>query len=78
MYQPRPTARKLNPDTTTPYAIQKALFDWVAQRRFSTDALGKALRRLAEVGTVDQVIAFSVLVYAEARHCRRGDGVTSV
>lgn len=55
-----------------------ALYEWVAQRRFSTDALGKALRRLAEVGTVDQVVAFSVLVHASARHYRRGDGVTSI
>lgn len=40
---------------------------WVASRHFSEDALGYALRRLAEVGTVEQVIAFSVAVHAAAQ-----------
>lgn len=53
-----------------------ALFAWARRHRFSADALGKAVRRLAEVGTVDQMVAFTVLVHAEARRLRRDDGST--
>ncbi|RFZ61411.1 ADP-ribosylglycohydrolase [Mycobacterium marinum] len=37
---------------------------WVSSRHFSDYALGYALRRLAEDGSIEQVIAFSVAVHA--------------
>lgn len=48
---------------------------WVAGRRFSEDALGYAMRRLAEDGTVEQVIAFSVAVHAAAQRPYSRDDV---
>ena len=47
---------------------------WVANRHFSEDALGYALRRLAEGGTVEQVVAFSVAVHAAAKRSSPRDG----
>lgn len=46
------------------------MLDWVASRNYSEGALGYALRRLAEIGTIEQVVAFSVAVHAAARRSR--------
>lgn len=46
---------------------------WAASRQFSEEALGYALRRLAEGGTIEQVIAFSVAVHAAAQRSARRD-----
>jgi len=49
------------------------VLEWVARRHFSQDALGYALRRLAEAGSLEQVVAFSVAVHAAARRSRSTD-----
>lgn len=46
------------------------ILEWVASKNYSEDALGYAMRRLAEIGTVEQVVAFSVAVHAAARGSR--------
>jgi hypothetical protein len=33
---------------------------WLTQREFSTDAIGHAVRRMAETGTAEQMIALSI------------------
>jgi ADP-ribosylglycohydrolase len=48
---------------------------WVTSRHFSEDALGYAMRRLAEGGTVEQLIAFSVAVHASAQRPYPSDEV---
>lgn len=48
---------------------------WVAGRHFSEDALGYAMRRLAEGGTVEQLIAFSVAVHAAAQRSSPREGL---
>ncbi|MFV8141864.1 ADP-ribosylglycohydrolase family protein [Mycolicibacterium senegalense] len=47
---------------------------WVASKQYSEDALGYALRRLAEGGTIEQAIAFSVAVHAAAQRSHQRDG----
>ncbi|WP_157681301.1 ADP-ribosylglycohydrolase family protein [Mycobacterium sp. JS623] len=65
----RPRGRDINVDQ---------IFGWVAHRKFSPEALGYALRQLAVHGTVEQVVAFSVLVHQAAQRSGRGDGITTV
>jgi len=72
----RPEADPTNEADAPPKAFDRAhnqgmnvdrILAWTASRHFSEDALGYALRRLAEGGTIEQVIAFSVAVHAAAQ-----------
>ena len=44
------------------------MLDWVASHNFSEAALGYALRRIAESGSLEQIVAFSAAIHAAARH----------
>lgn len=44
---------------------------WVARNGFSDQAVGYATKRICEVGTAEQLVAFTAAMRAEIRHNRR-------
>ena len=47
------------------------MITWVARRGFSPEAVGYATKRIAELGTSDQLIAFTAAIRAAIREHRR-------
>ena len=47
------------------------MITWVARRGFSPEAVGYATKRIAELGTVDQLVAFTTAIRAAIREHRR-------
>lgn len=47
------------------------MITWVARRGFSPEAVGYATKRIAELGTSDQLIAFTTAIRAAIRNPRK-------
>jgi ADP-ribosylglycohydrolase len=69
-----PSSTRLSRDDLTANRDRISIDDmitWVERRGFSPEAVGYATKRIAELGTVDQLVAFTTAIRAAIREHRR-------